>query len=97
MSFLSDNVGALLLILAATVVAGLLVHWRERVKELGRRTPVFVGEVTAEVRKVTWPDVQQLKNATLVILAFVAVVAALIGLLDIVLQWVVVSLPGRLA
>ncbi|OGU00762.1 MAG: preprotein translocase subunit SecE [Gemmatimonadetes bacterium GWC2_71_10] len=56
----------------------------------------LVGEVKGEVQKVTWPDRQQLKNATLVILAFVALVALLIGVLDIILQWVVVTLPGRL-
>ena len=55
----------------------------------------LVGEVKGEVQKVTWPDRQQLKNATLVILAFVALVALLIGLMDIILQWLVVTLPAR--
>ena len=84
------------LVLALAGAAALVV-WRERVK-LGARDSVgFLGEVKGEVQKVTWPDKQQLKNATLVILVFVAVVALLIGLLDIILQWIVVTLPGRLA
>ena len=81
----------------ALVAAAALVVWRERVKVGVRASVVFVGEVTGEVQKVTWPDRQQLKNATLVILAFVALVALLIGVLDIVLQWLVVTLPGRVA
>jgi preprotein translocase subunit SecE len=83
------------LVLAVAAAAALVV-WRERVKVGARSSATFLGEVKGEVQKVTWPDKQQLKNATLVIIAFVAVVALLIGLLDIVLQWIVVGLPSRL-
>jgi preprotein translocase subunit SecE len=78
-------------------LAGALVIYREHVRVGARSTLVFLDEVRAEVKKVTWPDREQLKNATLVILAFVAIVALLIGALDIVLQWLVVTLPGRLS
>ncbi|HQU34427.1 MAG TPA: preprotein translocase subunit SecE, partial [Thermoanaerobaculaceae bacterium] len=47
---------------------------------------VFVGQVQAEVKKVTWPDRQQLKSMTGVIILFVIVVAILIGLMDVILQ-----------
>ena len=68
-----------------------LVAWRERVKVLARGTATFVTEVQAEVKKVTWPDREQLKNATLVIIGFVLLMAVLIGVMDIVLQWIFVS------
>jgi preprotein translocase SecE subunit len=42
----------------------------------------FVTEVTDEMKKVTWPDVSQLKNATLVIIVFVFIVAAVIWVMD---------------
>jgi preprotein translocase subunit SecE len=68
-----------------------LVVWRERVKVLARGTATFVTEVQAEVKKVTWPDREQLKNATLVIIGFVLLMALIIGVMDIVLQWIFVS------
>jgi preprotein translocase SecE subunit len=46
------------------------------------RTREFVAEVTEEIKKVTWPDRSQLKNATLVIIVFVFIVAAIIWLMD---------------
>lgn len=47
------------------------------------RTRAFTSEVTEELKKVTWPDAQQLRSATLVILVFVVIVAAIIWLMDV--------------
>jgi len=80
-------------VLVATAAA--LVVWRERAKVVARGTVAFVGEVQAEVKKVTWPDRQQLKNATLVIIGFVLVMALVIGLMDIVLQAIFVNALPR--
>lgn len=87
--------GLLMGAVAAVAVAAALVVWRDRAREGARASLVFLGEVQAEIKKVTWPDRAQLKNATLVILAFVAIVALLIGVLDLVLQFLVVDLPGH--
>ena len=46
------------------------------------RTREFVGEVVDELKKVTWPDYPQLKNATLVIIVFVIIVALIIWVMD---------------
>ena len=46
------------------------------------RTREFVAEVTEEMKKVTWPDRSQLKNATLVIIVFVFIVSAIIWVMD---------------
>lgn len=82
-----------MIVLAVLLLAAMaaLVVWRERVKVLARGTATFVTEVLAEIKKVTWPDRDQLKNATLVIMGFVAVMATIIGVMDIVLQWIFVS------
>jgi len=42
----------------------------------------FFREVTDEIKKVTWPDREQLRESTIVIVAFVAIVGALIFALD---------------
>lgn len=47
------------------------------------RTREFVGETIDELKKVTWPDFPQLKNATLVIIVFVIIVALVIWLMDV--------------
>ena len=50
------------------------------------RTRDFVMEVTDELKKVTWPDGPQLKNATIVILVFVAIVSAIIWGMDVTVR-----------
>ena len=54
------------------------------------RTSNWYQEVVAEMRKVTWPDQAQLKDTTIKILIFVLFVAAVIGLLDVILQAILV-------
>ncbi|HEX6084396.1 MAG TPA: preprotein translocase subunit SecE [Thermoanaerobaculia bacterium] len=53
------------------------------------RTRDFFGEVTEELKKVTWPDRAQLKNATLVIIVFVLIVSAIIWVMDLAMSGVV--------
>ena len=54
------------------------------------RTTNWYQEVVAEMRKVTWPDQAQLKDTTIKILIFVLFVAAVIGILDVILQAILV-------
>jgi preprotein translocase subunit SecE len=42
----------------------------------------FGAEVVEELRKVTWPDAAQLRQATIVILIFVFIVAVIIWIMD---------------
>jgi len=46
----------------------------------------FLGTVPPEMKKVTWPDWDQLRNATGVIIIFVLIVAGIIGLMDLVFR-----------
>ena len=48
------------------------------------RTRDFGAEVVEEIKKVTWPDFAQLKNATFVIIIFVLIVAVVIWMMDVV-------------
>lgn len=82
-------------VVAVLAAAAALVVWRERVKVAALSSAAFIGEVKAEVKKVTWPDRQQLKNATLVIVGFVMLMAVVIGVMDIILQWIFVTALPR--
>jgi preprotein translocase subunit SecE len=46
------------------------------------RTRDFTAEVAEELKKVTWPDRDQLKSATWVIIVFVLIVSAIIWIMD---------------
>lgn len=59
-----------------------------------RKTQTFVEEVQVEMRRVTWPDREQLRNATIVILIFVIILAFIIGAMDGVFSWFVRTLVG---
>ncbi len=54
----------------------------------------FITQVQAEMKRVTWPDFEQLRNATAVIIVFVFVVAGIIGLMDMVFRNVVNLIIG---
>jgi preprotein translocase subunit SecE len=43
----------------------------------------FTDETVDELKKVTWPDWDQLRNSTLVVLVFVIVVSGIIWLMDV--------------
>jgi len=54
-------------------------------------TPEFLSEVRAELKRVTWPDWPQLRQATITIIVFVLLIAAFIALMDVTLQAVLVK------
>jgi preprotein translocase subunit SecE len=49
-------------------------------------------DVVAEMRKVTWPERVQVRQATIAIIIFVLLIGLVIFLLDLVLQGVLVRL-----
>jgi len=63
---------------------------------LGTRLVTFYHDVVAEMKKVTWPDRQQLQQATVQIIIFVLVLGAVIALIDVALQALLVRLPAML-
>jgi preprotein translocase SecE subunit len=57
-----------------------------------RRAVQVLKEVWAELNKVVWPSRAETKAYTLVVIVAVGVVAAYMGLLDVILNWVVLKL-----
>jgi preprotein translocase SecE subunit len=77
-------------VVALAAFAAVLV-WRVQVRDMARQTVAFAGQVNDEIRKVTWPDKAQLRSATGVIILFVVIVAIIIGLMDVILQAILVK------
>ena len=57
-------------------------------------TKTFVEECWIELQKVTWPDADQLKSATLVVVLFTIVISLIIWLMDKFSGWVVELIMG---
>ena len=56
------------------------------------RLVVYIQDVRGELDKVTWPSRDDLKAHTLVVLFFLALLAVLVGAMDVVFQRVVLAL-----
>jgi preprotein translocase SecE subunit len=54
----------------------------------------FLEESWGELQKVTWPDYEQLKNATLVVIVFVVAIATVIWLMDFTVRTVIDLILG---
>jgi preprotein translocase subunit SecE len=59
------------------------------VVEKYRETRTFLEECWVELQKVTWPDRDQLQNATIVVIAFTIAISVVIWLMDIVVRFLV--------
>ena len=59
-----------------------------------KKTQTFVEEVQVEMKRVTWPDREQLRNATFVVLVFVVILAIIIGAMDTFFSWLVRTIVG---
>jgi len=59
-----------------------------------QETRTFIEESWAELQKVTWPDYEQLKNATLVVIVFLFLISATIWFMDVVVRAIVDLIMG---
>ncbi len=50
-----------------------------------QRIKQFFREIRAEVKKVTWPNLEEVKVLTLVVVLFVFIFTAFIGVVDLIL------------
>ena len=65
---------------------------------LPSRLVAFYHGVMAEMRKVTWPDFQQVRSATIAIIIFVLLLGLFITILDFVLQGILIkAIPSLFA
>jgi preprotein translocase subunit SecE len=56
------------------------------------RLVAFYHGVMAEMKKVTWPDVAQVRSATISIIIFVLLLGLLITVLDFILQGILIKM-----
>ena len=56
----------------------------------------FLRDVRTEIGKVTWPSRDEIRKATTVIVIFVTALGLLIGLMDAILQFLLVRMPARI-
>ncbi len=82
-------------IIAAVAVAAALV-WRQPLLAFAVRSTAYIREVRVEVRKVSWPTWEDLRKSTMVIIVIVVIVGAIIGLMDLLFQWVLIDLFSRI-
>lgn len=54
------------------------------------RLRTYVTDVMAELRRVTWPDKQQIRQLSIGVIILSAIIGAVIGVMDIVLQNILV-------
>jgi preprotein translocase subunit SecE len=74
------------------MAANAVSHEPRRGRNVVRAVVEFYNEVVAEMRKVTWPDRPQVRQATIAIIIFVLLIGLVIFLLDLVLQGVLIRL-----
>lgn len=49
----------------------------------------YIKEVIQELRKVTWPTMEELKGSTTVVIVFAIIMALFIATVDISLAWLI--------
>jgi preprotein translocase subunit SecE len=60
------------------------------------RSRLYVSEVIAEMRRVTWPDKGQIRQLSIGVVVLSLVIGGVIGIMDVVLQNVLVVWIPRL-
>ncbi len=54
----------------------------------------FIEECAEELSKVTWPDQEQLRSATLVVILFVFLISAIIWIMDVASRTIISFIMG---
>jgi len=64
------------------------------VVQKAKETQTFLEECWVELQKVTWPDADQLRNATIVVIIFTIIISAIIWVMDITASWLIRTIMG---
>ena len=59
-----------------------------------KSTRTFIEESWTELQEVTWPDRDQLQNATLVVIAFTVAISLVIWGMDSVIRFLLAQIMG---
>jgi preprotein translocase subunit SecE len=60
------------------------------------RVRLYISEVVAEMRRVTWPDKAQIRQLSIGVVVLSLVIGGIIGIIDVILQNVLVQWIPRL-
>ncbi len=90
------DIGTVIVGVVALAATMSLVFWRRPVFAAAQRSAAYIREVRGEVKKVTWPSVEELKKSTVVIVIFVIIIGLIIGLMDWLFSILLISFVGRL-
>ena len=63
-----------------------------KVPGLVKRFITYVEDSRAELRKVTWPSAAETRKATIAVVGFIAVMALILGLIDLGLSSIIKSI-----
>ena len=63
---------------------------------LPRRGIQFYHDVMAEMRKVTWPDLPQVRQLAISVILLSLFIGGAIAIMDVLLQQLLVALPTKL-
>jgi preprotein translocase subunit SecE len=64
------------------------------VVQKAKETQTFIEECWVELQKVTWPDADQLRSATIVVIIFTIIISAIIWVMDIAASWLIRTIMG---
>jgi len=78
------------------VAAASFVVWRQPVVAFAHRASAFMREVRGEVRKVSWPSWEDLRQSTVIITIIVIIIGLVIGLMDWLFAKVLIDFFGRI-
>jgi len=59
-----------------------------------KETQTFLEECWVELQKVTWPDADQLRSATLVVIVFTIIISAIIWVMDLTANGLIRTVMG---
>jgi preprotein translocase subunit SecE len=66
----------------------------QRIVQGIKGAPQFIRECWEELQKVTWPDGDQLRQATIVVIVFTIAISIVIWLMDMFVNFVIRSIMG---
>lgn len=59
-----------------------------------KETQTFIEECWVELQKVTWPDADQLRSATIVVIVFTIIISGIIWFMDLTASWFIRVIMG---
>jgi len=78
----------------ALLVLAFVAGWVAVQTTKGRAFSKLVSEARVEIRKVVWPTRQELTQTTMIVVAFVLVMALLLWGIDSLIGWIISSVIG---